>query len=100
MFRILICTILPLTFMFAISLLFTRDFIEKTIEEDRTTTLQTAASAIKSAYVYGYEGEYMVDGSGTLFKERQDLQVIIPCLIHLRKRQELNQPFTMAMKSK
>lgn len=68
MFRILICTILPLTFMFAISLLFTRDFIEKTIEEDRTTTLQTAASAIKSAYVYGYEGEYMVDGSGTLFK--------------------------------
>lgn len=33
-------------------------------------------------------------------KERQDLQVIIPCLIHLRKRQELNQPFTMAMKSK
>ena len=68
MFRILICTILPLTFMFAISLLFTRDFIEKTIEEDRTTTLQTAASAIKSAYVYGYEGEYMVDGSGALFK--------------------------------
>ena len=68
MFRILICTILPLTFMFAISLLFTRDFIEKTIEEDRTTTLQTAASAIKSAYVYGYEGEYMVDGSGVLFK--------------------------------
>lgn len=68
MFRILICTILPLTFMFAISLVFTRDFIKKTIEEDRTTTLQTAASAIKSAYVYGYEGEYTVDGSGVLYK--------------------------------
>lgn len=68
MFRILICTILPLTFMFAISLVFSRDFIKKTIEEDRTTTLQTAASAIKSAYVYGYEGEYTVDGSGVLYK--------------------------------
>ena len=67
-FKILIATIVPLTIMFLLSLMLSNRFIKDTIEQDRKTTLATAASAIKSAYVYSYDGEFSVDYLGALYK--------------------------------
>ena len=71
--KLLLCTIIPLTFMFILSLLLSRQFIKQTIEQDRKTTLATAASAIKSSYVYAYDGDFSVDSFGIFFKGETQL---------------------------
>lgn len=71
--KLLFCTIIPLTFIFILSLLLSRQFIKQTIEQDRKTTLATAASAIKSSYVYAYDGDFSVDNFGIFFKGETQL---------------------------
>ncbi len=66
--RVILSAIIPLIFMYVLSLIVSNYFIKKTISEDRHTTLDTAASAIKSTYVYSYEGEYRVDDFGVFWK--------------------------------
>lgn len=71
--KLLFCTIIPLTFMFVLAILLSRFFIKQTIEQDRKTTLATAASAIKSSYVYAYDGEFSVDNFGVFYKGETQL---------------------------
>ena len=66
--RVILSAIIPLVIMYVLSLIASNYFIKKTISEDRHTTLDTAASAIKSTYVYSYEGEYRVDDVGIFWK--------------------------------
>ena len=66
--RVILSAIIPLVIMYVLSLIASNYFIKKTISEDRHTTLDTAASAIKSTYVYSYEGEYRVDDMGIFWK--------------------------------
>ncbi len=66
--RVIISAIIPLIIMYLLSLFVSNYFIKKTISEDRHTTLDTAASAIMSSYVYSYEGEYRVDDMGVFYK--------------------------------
>jgi methyl-accepting chemotaxis protein len=66
--RVILSAIIPLVIMYVLSLIASNYFIKETISEDRHTTLDTAASAIKSTYVYSYEGEYRVDDMGIFWK--------------------------------
>ena len=71
--RVLLTTVIPMLLIFVFSLVSTRIYIKNTVEEERLTTLTTAASAVRNSYNYAYEGDYTLTIQNVFMKGEVNL---------------------------